>query len=352
MEGKASRSIPRSGRRQTAPNGEAGDRSTVKSNVSSAASGVTVKSAVCVLFAYHEMGYACMEALLKMGAPIAALFTHRDDSHEEIWWRSCAELAAQHGVPVHTDAVEAESAARIGALKPAVIYSFYYRHLIPESVLALAPLGAFNLHGSLLPAYRGRAPVNWMLVNGEREAGVTLHQMVARADAGDIVGQRAVAIDDSDNALTLYRKLVPLGLELITELHPKIVAGAAPRRKMDLSKGSYFGRRKPEDGRIDWRWPARRIFNLVRAVTHPYPGAFCFVGGRKLLVWEAKIGAENGSLGEPGRVVRETADGALEIAAGEGSVIVKIAQFEGGAEGIAREALSEAGRVKHTILFD
>jgi methionyl-tRNA formyltransferase len=312
-----------------------------------------VKSAVCVLFAYHEMGYACMEALLKMGAPIAALFTHRDDSHEEIWWRSCAELAAQHGVPVHMDdGADSGSATRIGALKPAVIYSFYYRHLIPQSVLAVAPLGAFNLHGSLLPAYRGRAPVNWMLVNGEREAGVTLHQMVARADSGDIVGQRAVAIDDSDTALTLYRKLVPLGVELITEMHPKIVAGAAPRRKMDIAKGSYFGRRKPQDGRIDWQWPARRIFNLVRAVTHPYPGAFCFVGGRKLLVWEAKIGAENGTLGEPGRVVRETADGALEIAAGEGSVILKIAQFEGGAEGIAREALCEAGHVKHAILLD
>ena len=325
----------------------------MESNLSSVASGATVKSAVCVLFAYHEMGYACMEALLKMGAPIAALFTHRDDSHEEIWWRSCAQLAAQHGVPVHTDAgVEAGSATRIGALKPAVIYSFSYRHLIPESVLAVAPLGAFNLHPSLLPAYRGRAPVNWMLVNGEREAGVTLHQMVARADAGDIVGQRAVAIDDSDNALTLYRKLVPLGVELITELHPKIAAGTAPRRKMDISEGSYFGRRKPEDGRIDWRWPARRIFNLVRAVTHPYPGAFCFVGGRKLMVWEAKIGAENGARGEHGRVVRETADGALEIAAGEGSVILKIAQFEGGAEGIAREALSEAALVKDTILFD
>ena len=293
-----------------------------------------------------------MEALLKMGAPIAALFTHSDDSHEEIWWHSCAELAAQHGVPVHTDGVEAGSAVRIGALKPAVIYSFSYRHLIHESVLELAPLGAFNLHPSLLPAYRGRAPVNWMLVNGEGEAGVTLHHMVARADAGDVVGQRAVAIDDSDNALTLYHKLVPLGVELIVEMHPKIVAGTAPRRKMDVSKGSYFGRRRPEDGRIDWRWSARRIFNLVRAVTHPYPGAFCFVGGRKLLVWEAKIGAENGTRGEPGRVVRETVDGAIEVAAGEGSVIVKIAQFEGRAEGIAREALSEAARVKDTILFD
>ena len=298
------------------------------------------------------MGYACMEALLKMGAPVAALFTHRDDSHEEIWWRSCAELAARHGIPVHIDESVEALGAKIGALKPAVIYSFSYRHLIPASVFEPAPLGAFNLHPSLLPAYRGRAPVNWMLVNGEREAGVTLHHMVVRADAGDIVGQRAVAIDDSDNALTLYRKLVPLGVELIEELHPKIVAGIAPRRKMDISKGSYFGRRKPEDGRIDWQWPARRIFNLVRAVTHPYPGAFCFVGGRKLLVWEATIGAENGTLAAPGRVVRETADGAIEIAAGEGSVIVKTAQFEGGVEGIAREALSGAARVKDTIQFD
>jgi UDP-4-amino-4-deoxy-L-arabinose formyltransferase/UDP-glucuronic acid dehydrogenase (UDP-4-keto-hexauronic acid decarboxylating) len=194
--------------------------------------------------------------------------------------------------------------------------------------------------------------VNWVLVNGERETGVTLHHMVARADAGDIVGQRAVAIDDIDNALTLYRKLVPLGVELIDELHPKIVAGTAPRRKMDIAQGSYFGRRRPEDGRIDWRSPARRIFNLVRAVTHPYPGAFCFVSGLKLLVWEAKIGAENGRCGEPGKVVCEMADGALEIAAGEGSVIVKLAQFEGGVEGIVREALSQSGRVKDTIQFD
>lgn len=293
-----------------------------------------------------------MEALLKMGAPIAALFTHRDDSHEEIWWRSCAELAARHGVPVHVDESVEAVAATIGALKPSIIYSFSYRHLIPESVLELASQGAFNLHPSLLPAYRGRAPVNWVLVNGERETGITLHHMVARADAGDIVGQRAVAIDDGDNALTLYHKLVPLGVELIDELHPKIVEGTAPRRKMDIAKGSYFGRRRPDDGRIDWRWPARRIFNLVRAVTHPYPGAFCFVSGHKLLVWEAKVGAEIGSCGEPGKVVREMTDGAFEIAAGEGSVIVKVAQFEGGVEGIAREALSQAGRVKDTIQFD
>jgi len=311
-----------------------------------------VKAARCVLFAYHEMGHACMEALLKMGAPISALFTHRDDANEEIWWRSCADLAAEHGVPVYFDESSESARSKIGALNPSIIYSFSYRHLIPETVLELAPLGAYNLHPSLLPSYRGRAPVNWVLVNGERETGITLHHMVARADAGDIVGQRAVAIDDSDNALTLYRKLVPLCVELITELHPQIVAGTAPRRKMDIARGSYFGRRRPEDGRIDWRWPARRIFNLVRAVTHPYPGAFCFVNGRKLLVWEAKIGAENGTTGAPGRVVRVADDGAIEVAAGEGSVIVELAQFEGGAEGVAREALSGTARGADTIQFD
>jgi methionyl-tRNA formyltransferase len=305
-----------------------------------------------VLFAYHDSGYACMDALLKMGAPIAALFTHRDDSHEEIWWRSCAELAARHGISVHVDESIETAGAKIAEINPAVIYSFSYRHLIPASVLEMAPLGSFNLHPSLLPAYRGRAPVNWVLVNGERETGVTLHYMLARADAGDIVGQRSVAIDDTDNALTLYRKLVPLGVDLIEELHPKIVEGTAPRRKMDIAKGSYFGRRKPDDGRIDWRWPARRIFNLVRAVTHPYPGAFCFVGARKLMVWGAKIGAEAGTLGIAGSVVRETSDGALEIAAGEGSVIVKVAQFENGVECPAREALSQSGCVTDTVRFD
>jgi UDP-4-amino-4-deoxy-L-arabinose formyltransferase/UDP-glucuronic acid dehydrogenase (UDP-4-keto-hexauronic acid decarboxylating) len=305
-------------------------------------------AARCLLFAYHEMGYGCMEALLKIGMPVAALFTHQDDSHEEIWWRSCAALARSHGVPVYTpERLDEPWLERIAAMHPAIIYSFYYRNLLPEALLRIAPLGAYNLHGSLLPSYRGRAPVNWMLVNGEREAGVTLHHMVARADAGDIVGQRAVAIDDSDTALTLYRKLVPLGVALLSEMHPLIVAGRAPRRPQDFSRGSYFGRRRPEDGRIDWRWPARRIVNLVRAVTHPYPGAFCSLGGRKLSIWVSAIASEAGRRGAPGEIVGmvSTADsGAVEVAAGEGSVSIVRAQFEGAPEGPAAKVLSEVLR--------
>lgn len=308
-------------------------------NPQATASGLS--AARCVLFAYHELGYGCMEALLKMGAPVAALFTHEDDPHEERWWRSCASLARARDVPIYTpEVLDAPWLERIAALCPAVVYSFYYRNLLPEAALRAAPLGAYNLHGSLLPAYRGRAPVNWMLINGEREAGVTLHHMVARADAGDIVGQRACAIDDRDTALTLYRKLVPLGVALLTEMHPLIVAGQAPRRPQDLSRGSYFGRRRPEDGRIDWRWPARRVFNLVRAVTHPYPGAFCALGRRKLWVWESRIAHETGRRGAAGEIV-SSGGGAVEVAAGEGSLLITRAQFDGASEGAAAEVLSE-----------
>ncbi len=307
-----------------------------------------VRGARCVLFAYHEMGSACLEALLGLGAPVVALFTHRDAPHEEIWWRSCADVARAHSIPVYLpDKIGTEEIAQVSALRPAIIYSFYYRNLLPSELIALAPSGAYNLHGSLLPKYRGRAPVNWMIANGEREAGATLHHMVARADAGDIVAQRAVEITDDDTALTLYRKLVPMGAALIRQYHPLIASGKAPRRAQDLAQGSYFGRRQPEDGRIDWHWPARRIFNLVRAVTHPYPGAFGFLNGHKVYIWNAKIGTETGTFGDAGEVIGEvTGDlmcehygGAIEVAAGEGSVIIGRVQIEGGTETSPREML-------------
>jgi methionyl-tRNA formyltransferase len=300
----------------------------------------SVRNAPCVVFGYHDLGYACIEALLGLGAPIAALFTHRDDPGEEIWWRSCAELAAKHGIPVLADDEPGpDLVARLKSRNPAFIYSFNYRRLLPRDILECARIGAFNVHPSKLPAYRGRAPINWVLVNGERETGVTLHYMVARADAGDIVGQETVAIEDRDTALSLSRKITPLAAGLIARFHPLIVCGRAPRHPQDLRAGSYFGRRTPADGRIDWNWPARRICNLVRAVTHPYPGAFCSAAGRKLFIWEASIGAEREPAGAAGQIEARHADGSVEVAAGVGSVVVHRAQFEGAIEAPASEVL-------------
>jgi len=297
----------------------------------------------CLVFAYHEIGYACIGELLALHAPIAALFTHEDDPAEEIWWRSCRTLANQNSIPVYVaEKLDGGWVKQIAAMQPAILYSFYYRNLLPDQLLKIAPLGSFNLHTSLLPKYRGRAPVNWMIINGEHQAGVTLHYMIARPDAGDIVAQRALEISEDDTALSLYRKLVPAGAALIREYHPLIAAGRAPRRAQDLALGSYFGRRRPEDGRIDWTWPAPRICNLVRGVTHPYPGAFCFVSGQKLLVWEARIAHDGGVHGESGRVIGAGADGAIEVAAGVGSVLIVRAQLEPHQEAEAKTVLSQA----------
>jgi UDP-4-amino-4-deoxy-L-arabinose formyltransferase/UDP-glucuronic acid dehydrogenase (UDP-4-keto-hexauronic acid decarboxylating) len=177
---------------------------------------------------------------------------------------------------------------RIASWKPDLLFSFYYRKMIGKNILEIPRLGALNLHGSLLPAYRGRCPVNWVLVKGEEKTGVTLHFMVEKPDAGDIVGQKEVIVDFHDTARTLYDKLCKVADGLLDELLPVIRAGQIPRRKQNLAEGSYYGGRRPEDGRIDWTKPATDIYNLIRAVTDPYPGAFAIMeNGNRMIIWHA-----------------------------------------------------------------
>jgi len=278
----------------------------------------------CLVFGYHTMGCVGFDALLRHGFDVVGVFTHRDDPHEEIWWAGLADRAAARGVPVwYPEKVGLKSAElrRIAeSFTPDFIFSFYYRFMIPSAILGLAPRGAFNLHGSLLPRYRGRAPVNWVLVNGETETGVSLHEMAAKPDAGDLVDQERVEIEPDDTAFTLFRKLEGAATTLLDRTLPLLRDGRAPQRPLDLAKGSYFSGRTPEDGRFEWTWPAERIFNLVRAVTRPYPGAFTDLDGRRLFVWwatpiEAAPGAEAGTVLAVGRagITVATGDGALRL---------------------------------------
>ena len=222
-----------------------------------------------VVFAYHDMGCTGIQALLDAGYDIAAIFTHPDNPGENHFFGSVARLAAEQGIPVWApeDVNHPLWTERIREMKPDVLFSFYYRNLLGDEILNLAPKGAFNLHGSLLPKYRGRAPLNWVLVNGESETGVTLHRMVNRADAGDIVAQQAVAIGADDAALTLHRKLCAAATELLSRALPAILAGTTDERPQDHSQATYVGRRTPEDGRLDWEQPAQTLHNLVRAVS-------------------------------------------------------------------------------------
>lgn len=276
-----------------------------------------------VVFAYHDMGIAGLEALRRNGFEIAAIFSHDDDPGENCWFGSVKDWGRSAGIAVFcpADVNLPEEVARIAALRPEALFSFYYRRMFGREILNLAPGKAFNLHGSLLPAYRGRAPVNWVLVNGEERTGVTLHLMTEKPDAGGIVAQRAVAIDETDTARTLYGTLCREAGILLDEVLPLIREGRETLTPQDLSQGSYYGGRRPEDGRIDWRWPSRRIYNLVRAVTDPYPGAFAFfTDGRKLLVWWGVPAAGGVRTDGPGavwldgdKVAVRTGDGMLHL---------------------------------------
>ncbi len=243
-----------------------------------------------VVLAYHNIGYIGIEMLLKHNFRIEAVFTHKDSPNENIWFRSVAELCAIKNIPVFApeDINHPIWEEKIRSLAPDLIFSFYYRNMVKENILAIPEKGCLNLHGSLLPKYRGRCPVNWVLVNGEKETGVTLHYMTPRPDDGDIVSQKSVPIHYDDTALTLFGKIEKAAELLLDEALPLIKSGKAKRTPQDHSKATYFGGRKPEDGLIDWKKDAEAIRNLIRAVTHPYPGAFTFIGDRKLIIWEAK----------------------------------------------------------------
>ncbi len=303
-----------------------------------------------IVLAYHTIGCVGIEALLRHGFDVRAVFTHVDDPGENRWFRSVAEFAAGQGLPVfapdnvnHPLWVE-----KIRKLAPDVIFSFYYRHMVSSGILEIPPKGALNLHGSLLPKYRGRCPINWVLVKGEKESGVTLHYMTAKPDDGDIVGQKAFAIGDDDTALDLFGKAERAAGELLDELLPRIKRGQAPRTPQDHKKATYFGGRKPADGKIDWAADAQTVHNLVRAVTPPYPGAFTAQGGKKLFVWKSR----------PEPLKKKAAAGTVVsldpfvVACGKGAVRIVTGQPEGMVTMTGAQAAKETGLVPGARLGD
>ena len=227
-----------------------------------------------VVFGYHDVGVRCLRVLLDAGVAVPLVVTHRDAPDERIWFGSVARLAQSRGIETLLSEEMNRLRERIRVISPEFMFSFYYRRMLPPEVLALARKGAFNMHGSLLPKYRGRAPVNWAILKGESETGATLHEMVAKPDAGRIVDQERVPIGPDETAAEVFAKVSDAAETVLKRSLPHLLAGTASLKKQDLSKGSYFGARRPEDGRIDWSKSALEIHNLVRAVAPPYPGAF------------------------------------------------------------------------------
>ena len=276
-----------------------------------------------LFFGYSEVGYACLSLLIERGDNVVALITHEDNPGEKIWFKTPAVAAKEKGIPVFTpESVNTpEWREKIAALKPDLILSVYYRHMIGTKILALPPLGAWNMHGSLLPKYRGRAPINWAVLHGESRIGMTLHRMVKSADAGAVVDQEGVEIGPRDTAEQAFRKVLPCARTVLARQIGALLAGTARETPQDEAQANYFSGRKPEDGQIVWAQTSVQIFNLIRAVTDPYPGAFADVGAARLMVWWAETDSPptRGRRGAPGEVlsvaplVIATANGALEL---------------------------------------
>ena len=274
-------------------------------------------SATAVVFAYHDVGVRCLSALRAHELEIPLVVTHKDNPAETLWFASVERLARDNGLAVESPADPNTDAfvERLRALAPDFLFSFYYRHMLSYEVLATAKRGAYNMHGSLLPKYRGRSPVNWAVLHGERETGATLHRMEVKPDAGAIVDQMAVPILPDDLAVDVFRK-VTLAAEIVLDRSlARLLDGSAPHVEQDLSQGSYFGGRRPEDGRIDWSKDARAIHDLVRAVAPPYPGAFTEIAGRRLGIHRTRVLGERGRATEPrlrvsdGHATLDCADG-------------------------------------------
>ena len=295
-----------------------------------------------VVFAYHDVGVKCLSVLLAHGVKVALVVTHEDNPAETLWFDSVTKLAAAHHVPTIApdDPNTSDVVERIGALKPDFLFSFYYRNMLKPALLSLPRCGALNMHGSLLPKYRGRVPVNWAVIRGETETGATLHYMTAKPDAGDIVAQRAVPILPDETAAEVMRKVADAAAALLDRIVPSLLTGTAPRVPQDLARGAYFGGRKPADGLIDWQRTAREVHNLVRGVAPPYPGAFTMLGGKTLKILRTQAAAGD----PPGVTPAIYADGTNCMAAcADGSLLRILAMEYDGRSCSAADFLAQFG---------
>jgi methionyl-tRNA formyltransferase len=270
-----------------------------------------------------------LQALARAGANLVGLVAPSNRSGPDV--ELVRSVAASHGLPLLFQPPRAriDSFVReIQALDPAVIFVWSYSMILPPAVIAVPPLGCVNMHGGILPEYRGGHVMQWAIINGERETGVTLHYIDEGVDTGPIIASARVPITWGDDAVTVREKLEVAGAGLLQEWWPAIAAGTAPRTRQDESRARYYRLRTADDGLIDWSASAGHIYHLVRALVAPWPGAFTFIGERKLVVRRAAVAKETLGGCAPG-VVSVVSDEGLRIGTGDGELLVHQVEMDG-----------------------
>jgi methionyl-tRNA formyltransferase len=288
-----------------------------------------------VFMGNHNMGVICLKRLIDLGEQIVGVVAHpdNDDPHETVWYDSVKELALGHGLKVFqpNDVNTPEFVATLSSLKPDLIVVVSFRQILKKGVIQVPQKGVINVHPSLLPRYRGRANIAWAIINGETKTGVTVHYIDEKIDTGPIVVQKEVEIRFEDTVNTV--------LDRVTQLYPVALEEALQKVKggfkgtpQTSENASYYGRRYPKDGAIDWNKSAMSIYNLIRAVTHPYPGAFTSLGQKKVFLWEATPIEDSVQGAAVGTVVEAAEGKGFVVATGSGKLLVRRVQYEEGEE--------------------
>ncbi len=292
-----------------------------------------------------EIGYRCLQAAIDSpSAKVIAVFSYRVEAPQSEYLARTEELCRRHEIKFYesTNVGSAQFQQLWTTLELDYLFAIKWRTLIPRRVIAAARHGAIVFHASLLPKYRGWAPVNWPLINGEKRTGVTMFYAADEVDAGDIIEQRERGISDEDDAGTIDAWLNATVEEMLKQNLPRLGDGTAPRVPQDHSEATYTIWRSPEDGRIDWGRPAREIFNLIRGLARPYPGAFTLLDGRKLIVWSAELETEpRRYVGlVPGKVERIIPGAGVNVLTGDGILRLRQVQFDDGEPRNAAEVVS------------
>jgi methionyl-tRNA formyltransferase len=260
---------------------------------------------------------------------VVGVGTFRPEDHET-WTDDVTRLVEGRGLP-HLRGRRFRTRRALDdlkALRPDILFAIGWRWILPRTVLDLPPKGCLGIHGSLLPRGRGFAPVNWALLRDEPRTGPSLFYFDEGTDTGDLVGQRPFELTDEDDAATVRQRLMEASVELLDEHLPGLADGTAPRIVQPSEGATYGPRRRPEDGLLDWTASPREVFNWVRGLTRPYPGAFSFLGGREVAIWRVRPGDERGR--GPGLFL--PGDGPLRVGAGVGCVELLDAAFRGDEE--------------------
>jgi methionyl-tRNA formyltransferase len=252
-----------------------------------------------IFFGANDIGYDCCKKLIENKEEIIGLFSipqkfkisYSKNKINNVRFSDFNYLSKKYKIPLYyyKSSKENEMVKTIKNLKPDIIIVIGWYYMISKEIRQIPPKGVIGIHASLLPKYRGGAPLNWAIINGEKETGISLFYFKSGVDNGDLIGQKKIKINDIDTIKEIINKASKSSIQLLEEMIPKIKNNTAPRIKQNENDATYFPQRSPTDGKIDWSWNSKKIKDFIRAQTKPYPGAFTKIQNKKIIIWDADI---------------------------------------------------------------